>query len=98
MADLAGDTNQRESWLGPRAAGTAVGDYGRPVARDGIGPAATTATSRVASVDGLRGFAMFWILAGDPFAWALHDMAAGKEGPLATTVQFISDQFKHAEW
>jgi predicted acyltransferase len=49
-------------------------------------------------VDALRGFAMFWILAGDPFAWALHDMAAGKESPLAAVTQFVSDQFKHVEW
>jgi predicted acyltransferase len=98
MADLTGDTDRRESWFRPGAAGAAVGGYGRPVARDAIGAAATTTTGRVASVDGLRGFAMFWILAGDPFAWALHDMAAGKDGPVAATVQAISDQFKHAEW
>jgi predicted acyltransferase len=49
-------------------------------------------------VDTLRGFAMFWIIAGDAFAWALHDMAAGKEGLSIALVQFVSDQFKHVEW
>ena len=60
--------------------------------------AVEAATARVGSVDALRGFAMFWILAGDAFAWALHDMAAGKEGPSIAVVQFISDQFKHVKW
>jgi predicted acyltransferase len=57
-----------------------------------------SAAGRVASVDALRGFAMFWILAGDAFAWALHDMAAGKTGLVSAGVQVVSDQFKHATW
>jgi predicted acyltransferase len=60
--------------------------------------ALAAANARVGSIDALRGFAMFWILAGDAFAWALHDMTAGKEGPLVAVVQFVSEQFKHAAW
>jgi predicted acyltransferase len=58
----------------------------------------TAAAGRVASVDALRGFAMFWILAGDALAWALHDMASGKEGPLSAAAQFLSIQLQHVEW
>ena len=29
------------------------------------------ATGRVASVDALRGFAMFWIITGDSFGWVI---------------------------
>jgi predicted acyltransferase len=53
---------------------------------------------RVASLDALRGFAMFWIIAGDPLGWALHDMSAGKEGPLNGAVRFLSAQLMHVEW
>jgi predicted acyltransferase len=56
------------------------------------------AADRVTSVDALRGFAMLWIITGDAFAWALHDLAAGATGPVATALQFVSDQFKHAPW
>jgi len=41
---------------------------------------------------------MLWIITGDAFAWALHDLAAGKQGMLSAAVQFVSDQFKHAPW
>ena len=56
------------------------------------------ATGRVTSVDALRGFAMFWIVTGDAFAWVLHELATGKQGLLSAAVQFVSDQFKHASW
>jgi predicted acyltransferase len=57
-----------------------------------------TAPARIASVDALRGFSMFFILAGDAFAWSLHEMVADKQGPAAAATQFVSDQFKHAPW
>src|SRR5215207_470539 len=51
------------------------------------------AADRVTSVDALRGFAMLWIITGDAFAWALHDLAAGATGPLSAALQFVSDHF-----
>jgi hypothetical protein len=34
------------------------------------------ATHRVASVDALRGFSIFWIIGGDGLVWAVGDMTA----------------------
>jgi predicted acyltransferase len=53
---------------------------------------------RVTSVDALRGFAMLWIITGDAFAWALHDLATGTQGLSSAAFQFVSEQFKHAPW
>ncbi|MFL6930094.1 MAG: acyltransferase family protein [Xanthobacteraceae bacterium] len=62
-------------------------------------PAAPDAAAeRVASVDAVRGFAMFFIVAGDALAWALHDMALGREGPLSAVARFVSIQLQHAPW
>jgi predicted acyltransferase len=60
--------------------------------------AVAPATRRVASVDALRGFTIFWILGGDALAWALKDMASDKSGPLAATGRFIGTQLQHADW
>jgi len=107
MADLARHTDDREF---RHTAGRSAAAYARVAAADGraaaphrrtdVSTAATseTAVGRITSLDALRGFAMFWILAGDHFAWALHDMAHGKEGPLAGAVQFVSEQFMHVDW
>ena len=106
MTDLARDPDEVGWW---RDAGVATARQARAAYarlsldragqdRAAIATAAHAAADRVVSVDALRGFAMFWILAGDAFAWALHDMASGKEGPLIAAVQFVSDQFKHATW
>ena len=44
---------------------------------------------RVASVDALRGFNIFWLIGGDGAIWALADMSAGK-GPVASGIgQFL---------
>jgi predicted acyltransferase len=56
------------------------------------------AADRVVSLDALRGFAMFWIIAGDSLGWALHDIAAGKEWPWSGAVRFLSAQLMHVEW
>jgi predicted acyltransferase len=60
--------------------------------------AAAPAARRVASVDALRGFTIFWILGGDALAWALKDMAADKTGPFAAAGRFIGTQLQHADW
>jgi predicted acyltransferase len=53
---------------------------------------------RVASVDALRGFAMFWIIAGDSLAWALHNLSSGKEGLLSAATGFLGEQLMHVPW
>lgn len=40
---------------------------------------------RIASVDALRGFNIFWILGGDGAIWALDDMSSGK-GPVVSGI------------
>ena len=107
MADVAHDTIGRDFNPGSITARLARASYAR-LSSAGRMPdtnraryvtaASDVAADRVASVDALRGFAMFWIITGDAFAWALHDMAAGKQGFLSAAVQFVSDQFKHAPW
>jgi predicted acyltransferase len=90
MTDLARDIGEKGLWRGAASA--------RTDSLVSVTPATEAASSRVASVDTLRGFAMFWIIAGDAFAWALHDMAAGKDGLSSAVVQYVSDQFKHVTW
>ena len=56
------------------------------------------APRRVASVDALRGFAMFWIIGADGAAKALAEMLSGKGTILSTAGKIIGEQFEHAEW
>jgi predicted acyltransferase len=56
------------------------------------------APRRVASVDALRGFTMFWIIGGDGAAKALAEMLSGKGTILSTAGNIIGEQFQHAEW
>ena len=107
MVDLARNQDERGLWRKPGAgkASHARAAYPRPSSdrptrdRSGATSAAPdSAPGRVASVDALRGFAMFWILAGDPLAWALHDMSAGKDGPLSAVAQLFSLQMQHVDW
>ena len=56
------------------------------------------APRRVASVDALRGFTMFWIIGADGAANALAEMLSGKGTILSTAGNIIGGQFEHAEW
>ena len=56
------------------------------------------ATRRVASVDALRGFTMFWIIGADGAAKALAEMLSGKGTIPSTAGNIIGGQFEHAEW
>jgi predicted acyltransferase len=56
------------------------------------------APRRVASVDALRGFTMFWIIGADGAAKALAEMLSGKGTILSTAGNIIGGQFEHAEW
>lgn len=53
---------------------------------------------RIASVDALRGFNIFWILGGDGAIWALDDMSSGK-GPVVNGIgHFLGLQLHHVPW
>src|SRR5207253_6975913 len=53
---------------------------------------------RVASVDALRGFTMFWIIGADGAAKSLAEMLSGKGTILNTAGTIIAHQFEHVEW
>ena len=56
------------------------------------------APRRVASVDALRGFTMFWIIGADGAAKALAEMLSNKGMIPSTAGNIIGEQFEHAEW
>jgi predicted acyltransferase len=49
-------------------------------------------TTRLMSLDALRGFDMFWILGADSLVYALHNMSPNK------ATSFLATQLDHAEW
>jgi len=53
---------------------------------------------RVASVDAVRGLAMFFIIAGDYLAWALYDLSAERQGIPSGVIGFFSEQMMHVDW
>ena len=56
------------------------------------------APRRIASVDALRGFTMFWIIGADGAAKALAEMLSGKGTIPSAAGNIIGGQFEHAEW
>jgi len=61
-----------------------------------VAPAA--ATKRIASVDALRGFNIFWILGGDGAIWALDDMFSDKGPVVGDIAEFLGVQMHHVAW
>lgn len=57
-----------------------------------------SAHHRVASVDVLRGFTIFWILGGDAIAWSLKEMSAREGGILSKVGNFVGTQLLHVGW
>jgi predicted acyltransferase len=55
-------------------------------------------THRVASVDALRGFSMFWILGADSVFTSLQEMLADKGPVLSKIGSAIGTQFTHPPW
>jgi predicted acyltransferase len=49
-------------------------------------------SSRLKSVDALRGFDMFWIIGADSLFYALHDMSQN------SVTGFLATQLDHADW
>ena len=58
----------------------------------------TVRTSRLVSIDALRGFSMFWIVGGDGAIWALAEMLRGKGAALDGIGAFLSTQMTHVAW
>jgi len=53
---------------------------------------------RIASLDALRGFSIFWLIGGDGAIWALADMSTGK-GPVVSGIgSFLGLQLRHVAW
>jgi predicted acyltransferase len=53
---------------------------------------------RIACVDALRGFNIFWIIGADGAVWALDEMCSGK-GPIMRAIgEFLGYQMHHAAW
>jgi len=61
-------------------------------------PRADPARSRVASVDALRGIAIFSIIGADQLAWAARGMAADDGSNISSISRSIAAQFEHGEW
>ena len=55
-------------------------------------------TGRVASVDALRGFSIFWIIGADGAMWSLADMAHDKAPVVNAAGNFLRAQFTHVAW
>ncbi|MDR3378736.1 MAG: heparan-alpha-glucosaminide N-acetyltransferase domain-containing protein, partial [Verrucomicrobiae bacterium] len=55
-------------------------------------PTPAADSSRLVSLDALRGFDMFWILGADSLVYALHEMS---DNPVT---KFFATQLDHAEW
>jgi predicted acyltransferase len=70
----------------------------RPVALEIPSTTVAPATRRVASLDALRGFTIFWILGGDALAWALNEMSSDRDGALSAAGRFIGAQLQHVDW
>jgi predicted acyltransferase len=65
---------------------------------DDSGALACSEQRRVASVDALRGFTMFWIIGADGAAKALAEMLSGMGTIPSAAGSIIGWQFQHAEW
>ena len=57
-------------------------------------PASTSAADRVASIDALRGFDMFWIMGGKPLIVALAAALIQAKEPPA----WLKRQLEHTHW
>jgi predicted acyltransferase len=60
--------------------------------KEKVAPSVAIESSRLTSLDALRGFDMFWILGADSFVLAMSEM--GKN----PVTKFFAEQVDHAEW
>jgi predicted acyltransferase len=92
MVDLARDVEPPQSQRGLREQTKAW------TAHDAATTTSAATMERVASVDALRGLAIFFIIAGDALAWALYNLASGMQDPAGAITRFFSQQLMHADW
>ena len=86
----------------PRPSPTRRSDEGAAALGDSQAGAITvlpaSAIRRVASVDALRGFSIFWIIGGDGLVWAAGEMTAA-QGPILRTIGgVLATQMTHVAW
>jgi predicted acyltransferase len=67
----------------------------RPTAVPTAKPVAAAPTSRILSLDALRGFDMFWIMGGDKLALAILALIPATRAPWVEQAKL---QFKHVRW
>ncbi|QWG20534.1 hypothetical protein KMZ68_12245 [Bradyrhizobium sediminis] len=61
-------------------------------------PVAASETHRVASVDALRGFNIFWILGADGMIWSFEEMSHSMGPVLGAIGHFLDTQMTHVAW
>src|SRR4051812_29561632 len=61
-------------------------------------PTADAASSRLASIDIVRGLAIFSIIGADQLAWAVRGVAGDEPSAFASLSRSIAAQFEHAQW
>lgn len=61
-------------------------------------PTADAASSRLASIDIVRGLAIFSIIGADQLAWAVRGVAGDEPSAFASLSRSVAAQFEHAEW
>ena len=82
------------------ATATALPRTNRPLNLTAMSTPASTpqpGSGRLMSVDALRGFDMFWIIAGDALVYALSRMT-GEKGEGFSIFKFLAYQLEHADW
>ena len=70
----------------------------QPVQQDVTAAVPSSAKHRIASIDALRGFNIFWILGADGAVLAFRDMTDDK-GPVVSAIgEFLGTQMTHVGW
>jgi predicted acyltransferase len=65
---------------------------------EAMAPTPVSAPRRIASVDALRGFNIFWIIGGDGAVLALAEMSQDKGLFVSAAGNFLRTQFTHVAW
>ena len=63
-----------------------------------VTPLPTAAAPRLASVDAVRGFNIFWIIGADGAIWSLDEMLSDKGAVASAIGHFLKLQFTHVAW
>ncbi|HVY56680.1 MAG TPA: heparan-alpha-glucosaminide N-acetyltransferase domain-containing protein [Xanthobacteraceae bacterium] len=78
---------------------TSAGESARVSSHAGsIAALPAAASTRIGSVDALRGFSMFWLVGGDGLVRSFGDMMSGKGAFLESFGAALALQFTHVDW